>query len=74
MAQNTDNIIVDNFLPPTNINIGKKRAGTTDFEEMQVDEISGVEGNVNKGLPKTKKRKFTNLEIRKISVPRHRLI
>lgn len=80
MDVDTTNINTDVFVPSKtqkkNQNKAKKRtiSSTTndnDGDLMQVDDVSGIEGTAKTNLPK-KKRKKTEVEIRKIAVPSHR--
>lgn len=72
----SSNIDTDAFMPPNGRQqqkAGKKRSiSTTVEEQMQVDEVSGIEGARKTNAPKTKRKKHTNAEIRKIPVPPHR--
>lgn len=75
------NLSTENFLPssPTSLNKkqnttntkGKKRT-LTDNDEMQIDEVSGIEGKAKSATQKPKRKKQTSLELRKIPVPSHR--
>lgn len=75
------NLSADNFLPTasshnknkttTNAAKGKKRT-ISDDNEMQIDEVSGIEGKAKSATQKPKRKKPTNLELRKIPVPSHR--
>lgn len=78
-TENSTNIDVDAFLPPTGRQQGrlsKKRtintctAGADD--QMEVDKTTGIEGIRKTNAPKAKRKKQTNIEIRKIAVPSHR--
>lgn len=75
------NINTDEFLPSRpqkkNHNKGKKRtiSSTTagdDGEQMQVDDVSGIEGTRKSNVPKTKRKKQLTVEMRKVPVPSHR--
>lgn len=72
------NIDVDAFLPPAGRQqgrVGKKRSISTSAgtdEQMQIDESTGIEGKRRTNAPKTKRKKQTNVEIRKVAVPSHR--
>lgn len=72
------NIDTDAFLPPSGRQqpkAGKKRTVSTagnGEEQMQIDETTGIEGARKTNAPKTKRKKHTNVEIRKIPVPPHR--
>lgn len=81
MEVETTDINTDDFLPSKsqkrNQNKGKKRtiSSTTannDDEQMQVDEISGIEGAAKTNLPKKKRKKTPAVELRKVAVPSHR--
>lgn len=65
----TENINADEFLPPKDVKKAKKRSANG--EQMQVDEVSGVEGK-GRGAPNQKKMRYANTDIRKISVPPNR--
>lgn len=81
MDIDTENINVNEFVPATKQNKssdvthtkGKKRA-ISEGEQMQVDEVSGIEGGAKKNTPKTKRKRHANLEVRKIPVPAHRFV
>ncbi|XP_055389526.1 RNA-binding protein pno1 [Condylostylus longicornis] len=62
-----DDIKVDEFLPSKDCKKILKRGAP---EEMNVDEISGIEGTKKSGVSDTKRRKTS--ETRKISIPPHR--
>jgi len=72
------NIDTDAFLPPAGrqqVKAGKKRTISTSAgaeEQMQVDETTGIESARKTQAPKAKRKKPTNIEIRKIPVPSHR--
>lgn len=72
------NIDTGVFLPPAGrqqLKVGKKRTISTSAgaeEQMQVDESTGIEGARKTNAPKTKRKKHTAVEIRKIPVPSHR--
>lgn len=80
----TANIDADEFLPSKpskrsqQTKAGKKRTISTrtvdndNDDQMQVDESTGIEGIRKTQAPKTKRKKHTNLEIRKVPVPSHR--
>lgn len=77
------NIDTDAFLPPSgrqqskSTKLGKKRTistATAGDEQMQIDESTGIEGARKTQAPKSKRKKPTNVEIRKIAVPSHRFI
>jgi len=73
MDKTSENINVDEFLPASiqNKNKTKKR----DFDEddkMIVDNDTGIEGAIKKNAPKSKRKRFSNAEFRKIAVPAHR--
>lgn len=79
-ANKSTNIDTDAFLPPDGrqqVKAGKKRTLSTSSgavdEQMQVDETTGIEGARKTNAPKTKRKKHTAIEIRKIPVPSHRL-
>lgn len=78
MEVETVNIDADEFRVPNaqkkNQNKGKKRtiSRTANDEEMQIDDVSGIEGTVKSTAPKKKKKKQAGAEIRKIPVPTHR--
>lgn len=82
MDTDNDNINVNQFVPAVaevanpnkSQSKGKKRAISEGDQIMQVDEISGIEGGSKKNVPKSKRKKHTNLELRKISVPSHRFV
>lgn len=77
-TETSANIDVDVFLLPTGrqqSRLSKKGtistlAGADD--QMQVDEISGIEGEHRTNAPKAKRKKQANVELRKIAVPSHR--
>lgn len=78
------NIDTDEFLPSKSLKNTKNKAGkkrtlssTMDIDEeqqMQVDDASGIEGARKSTAVKTKRKKFTNAEVRKIPVPPHRFV
>lgn len=76
----TMNIDTDEFLPSkTKQNkAGKKRTSSStmdiDEEQMQVDDTTGIEGGRKSTVVKTKRKKFTNAEVRKVPVPPHRFV
>lgn len=82
MEVEATDINTDDFLPTKsqkrNQNKGKKRtissttANNDDDEQMQVDEISGIEGAAKTNMPKKKRKKQAAVEIRKVAVPSHR--
>lgn len=82
MEVETTDINTDDFLPSKsqkrNQNKGKKRtissttANNDDAEQMQVDEISGIEGAAKTNMPKKKRKKQASVEVRKVAVPSHR--
>lgn len=75
------NIDADAFMPSKKgpLKAGKKRTISNaasvvdDDQQMQVDETTGIEGGRKSNAPKNKRKKHTNVEIRKIAVPSHRL-
>lgn len=74
-----DNINVASFLPPSTAaskvkpsTKAKKRALSENVDDMQVDEATGIEGAIRTNVPKTKRKKHSSLELRKIPVPSHR--
>lgn len=74
-----DNINVASFLPPaadakrSAASTAKKRAISEAADDgMQIDEATGIEGAVRTNAPKTKRKKHSSLELRKIQVPSHR--
>lgn len=76
----TANIDTDAFLPAAgrqHVKAAKKRTISTSNgaveEQMQVDETTGIEGARKTNAPKSKRKKQTAVEIRKIPVPSHRL-
>lgn len=75
MEESSENINAEVFLPSTiqNKNKSKKRAISED-EKMIVDDDTGIEGATKKSVPKSKRKKFSNTEFRKIPVPAHRLV
>lgn len=77
MDAEMDNLNVNQFLPSTKIdnklNKGKKRA-ISEGDQMLVDEINGIEGTPQTNKPKIKRKKQSNLELRKIAVPAHRFV
>jgi len=79
MSTDTANISVDEFIPAKTIqrkrkgeNANNSTVSTGGDEEMQIDDASGIEGNRKSTAPKTKRKKHTNVEVRKIPVPSHR--
>lgn len=77
------NIDTDAFLPPSgrqqikSTKHTKKRTistAKTGDEQMQIDESTGIEGTRKTQAPKNKRKKHTNVEIRKVPVPSHRFI
>lgn len=74
MDTEMENLNANQFLPSTTkLNRGKKRA-ISEGDQMLVDEISGIEGTPQTNKPKIKRKKQTNLELRKIAVPAHRFV
>lgn len=73
MDEPNENINADEFLPTAiqNKNKTKKRAISED-DKMIVDDDTGIEGAIKKNVPKSKRKKFSNSEFRKIAVPAHR--
>lgn len=77
MDTESENVNVADFLPASAVTTNKKsnkRAISEDVNQMQVDEVEGIEGTVKSNTPKTKKRKQNNTELRKIPVPPHRYV
>lgn len=79
MATETMNIDTDEFVPSKTAKnkAGKKRTISASLnidgdDKMQVDDATGIEGGRKSTAVKTKRKKFTNAEIRKIPVPPHR--
>lgn len=73
MDESTENINAEQFLPATNQNKNKtKKRAISEDDKMIVDDETGIEGAVKKNVPKSKRKKFTNSEFRKIAVPAHR--
>lgn len=77
------NIDADAFMPSKKgqSKAGKKRTISStasghgnDDQQMQVDEATGIEGNRKSSAPKSKRKKHTSVEFRKIAVPSHRLV
>lgn len=77
------NIDADAFMPSkkSQPKAGKKRTISStaaghdhDDQQMQVDETTGIEGGRKSHAPKTKRKKHTAVELRKIAVPSHRLV
>lgn len=75
MDEPIENINTEAFLPAAiqNKNKSKKRAISED-DKMIVDDDTGIEGSTKKNVPKSKRKKFSNAEFRKIAVPAHRLV
>lgn len=75
MASETTNISTDDFLPAkSSKKAGQKRTiSVGNDDQMQIDEVTGIEGVRKTNAPKSKKKK-TNVEIRKIPVPSHRFV
>lgn len=75
MDESSENINANVFLPAStqNTNKSKKRAISED-DKMIVDDDTGIEGSIKKNAPKTKRKKFSNSEYRKIPVPAHRFV
>lgn len=75
MDETNENISTEIFLPAStqNKNKSKKRAISED-DKMIVEDDTGIEGSTKKNAPKTKRKKFSNAEFRKIPVPAHRLV
>lgn len=80
-VENSANIDADAFLPPAGrkqVKTGKKRTISSTSagaeEQMQVDESTGIEGARKTHAPKSKRKKNTAIEIRKVPVPSHRLV
>jgi len=71
MDDTTENINADEFLPASIQKKTKKRPIGED-EEMIVDDETGIEGSTKKNASKTKRKKLSNSEYRKIPVPSHR--
>lgn len=74
MDTQNDNVNVADFLPASVSKRGNKRHISEEGNQMQVDEVEGIEGTVQSTTPKTKKRKQNNTELRKIPVPPHRYV
>lgn len=71
------NLSADSFLLSTSSaenknNKGKKRTLTENDEQMQIDDISGIEGKPKTDAQKPKRKKQSSLELRKIAVPPYR--
>lgn len=81
-TEKATNIDADAFMPSkkSQLKAGKKRTISStasghgnDDEQMQVDEVTGIEGSRKSSAPKSKRKKHTSVELRKIAVPSHRL-
>lgn len=74
MASESVNISTNDFLPTkSSKKAGQKRTiSFGDGDQMQVDEATGIEGTRKTNAPKSKKKKTSNVDIRKIPVPTHR--
>lgn len=77
------NIDTDEFVPAKSSKnkqnkAGKKRTLSStidiDEEQMQIDDATGIEGARKSAAVTTKRKKFTNAEIRKVAVPPHRFV
>lgn len=75
------NINADEFLPSkskkADQNKAKKRTISSrtnddDDNQMQVDDVSRIEGRAKTNMPKKKRKKASEVEVRKIAVPTHR--
>lgn len=79
-VERSANIDTDAFLPPAGrqqVKAGKKRTISTtigDEEQMQVDEATGIECARKTNAPKSKRKKNTAIEMRKVPVPSHRFV
>lgn len=73
MDVDNPNINVAAFLPDTAPKAakGKKRA-ISEGDRMQVDAATGIEATAKSAAPKTKRKKPSSTELRKIPVPSHR--
>lgn len=75
------NIDADAFTPlkKSQLKAGTKRTISStasghdnDDQQMQVDETTGIEGGRKSNAQKSKRKKHTSVELRKIAVPSHR--
>lgn len=75
------NIDADVFMPSkkSQSKAGKKRTISStasghnnEDQQMQIDEVTGIEGIRKSNAPKNKRKKHTSVELRKIAVPSHR--